>query len=411
MAITDSCQRRLKALVSVKGALRRALQRCPNSGLDTVAALALFRGLELSTQADLLQWRACSHPDVLPMKLTTVKALHACQATSLHLGFSPLCVAGVSPLTMEARVSQNGTLVGALQWAAERVATGAQDPDEVPPGQTLSAVYLYRLRQFALVSPWACALTMGVNVELAKLLCTPDFDRLTLEVFLRHFALKLRFRGSTEVKDDGCSRVQESFCDYLLTKDGNRKSCTLRLLRAMFSYRPEVDRSPQPISAEELNSVIGRLCETFIELRLTETTMLRFLTLILDDRSSAQKLARSLRWQICSMDTEKKRKHAPTPHGEVKEVLLQMVRSMILDALGSKYTAEDVVEVFIVVSLICLRTLAIDLVSGRTGFWIPWFEQQLYPFLESLTKVSLNEGKLCGERKGLSAKSNLKGES
>ena len=204
----------------------------------------------------------------------------------------------------------------------------------------------------------------------------------------------------------GSSQVQERFCDYLLSKGVGRRLGKLRLLRAMFGYRPEVSRTSQPLQDEKIVPVVNRLCETFMELRLTEKTMSRLLCLIFGDVVTAKKLARSLRWQICLMETEKI-KHAPTPHGEVKDVLLQMVRSMILDALGNTYTAEDVVEVFIVVCLLCLRTLPIDLVSGREGFWIPWFEQQLYPFLANLTQGSSNEDKLCGESKKLSAKSNL----
>lgn len=408
MATTGhSCQRRLKATVFVRESVRRRFDYAHSSG--TSVAIALFRALELSAPTEMMRWSVCSHTGVLTLQSTTIEALHTCQAksSSLNLGFSPLCAAGVIPLSMLARAARKETLLDALRWSADRVTSGELPTDSILPGQDLSTEYLYRLRSIAHLSPWVCAVTMGVDVEVAKILCVPEFDRLTLEMFLRHFALKLRFRGGTEVIGaGGSSQVQERFCDYLLSKGVGRRLGKLRLLRAMFGYRPEVSRTSQPLQDEKIVPVVNRLCETFMELRLTEKTMSRLLCLILGDVVTAKKLARSLRWQICLMETEKI-KHAPTPHGEVKDVLLQMVRSMILDALGNTYTAEDVVEVFIVVCLLCLRTLPIDLVSGREGFWIPWFEQQLYPFLANLTQGSSNEDKLCGESKKLSAKSNL----
>lgn len=403
----DKSQRRLKTSVSVQGTVRRLLRYRRIS--DTLAALALVRGLELSTPAELLRWSTNSF-GALSLKPATVEALRHYQAVSasMNLGFSPLCVVAVIPLSMPAQASGKTALLDALQWTAERVARGERPTGELPAGQDLSVDYLHRLWSLAQVSPWVCAVTMGVEVAFAKALCTPDSDRLTREVFLRHFSLRLRFRGSKEVLgDDGCSRVEASFRDYILARDGGSRPCKLALLGAMFGYRPAGRRTLQQLSDEDAVDVAGRLSEIFVELRLTEMTMTRLLTPILLNETIARKLARSLRWRICSMVTEKKRRHAPTPHGEVKEVLLQMVRSMILDALGSNYTVEDVVEVFIVVSLLCLRSLAIDLVSGREEFWIPWFEKQLYPFLETLTGSKLTEEKLCGERKSLSAKSNL----
>lgn len=311
---------------------------------------------------------------------------------------------------MLAHASRKETLLEALRWSADQVTTGEWYADKVPPGQVLSTDYLYRLRSLAQLSPWVCAVTMGVDVELARILCEPDFDRLTLEMFLRHFALKLRFRGSAEVIGDGGSfQVQERLCDYLLSNGVGRRSSKLRLLKAMFGYRPEAARTSQPLQADEVVPIVIRLCETFMELRLTEKTMSRLLNLILADEVASRKLARSLRWQICSIETEKV-KHAPTPHGEVKDVLLQMVRGMLVDALGNTYTAEDIVEVFIVVCRLCLRTLSIDLAPRREEFWIPWFEQQLHPFLTDLIGVGFAEERLCGGIGALSAKSNLRGE-
>ena len=344
----DKCQ----GLVFVRGTVRRLLRYRRIS--DTLAALALVRGLELSTPAELLRWSTNSF-GALSLKPATVEALRHYQAVSasisMNLGFSPLCVVAVIPLSMSAQASGKTALLDALQWTAERVARGERPTGELPAGQALSADYLHRLWALAQLSPWVCAVTMGVEVALAKALCTPDSDRLTREVFLRHFSLRLRFRGSKEVLgDDGCSRVEESFRNYILVRGGGSRPCKLALLRAMFGYRPPGRRTLQQLPDEDAVDVAGRLSEIFVELRLTEMTMTRLLTPILLDETIARKLARSLRWQICSMVTEKKRKHAPTPHGEVKEVLLQMVRSMILDALGSNYTVEDVVEVFIVVS-------------------------------------------------------------
>lgn len=391
----------------MRGTVRRFLGWRHKS--ETSAALAFFRALELSALTEMMRWGVCSHSDALTLRSTTIETLHTCQAasSSLNFGFSPLCTAGVIPLSMLARASRKETLLEALRWSADRVTTGEWYTDDMPTGQDLSTDYLYRLRSLAQLSPWVCAVTMGVDVELARILCAPDFDRLTLEIFLRHFALKLRFRGGTEVIGaGGSSQVQERFCDYLLSKGVGRRSGKLRLFRAMFGYRPELTRTSQPLQVEEIVPIVDRFCEMFMELRLTEKTMSRLLKLVLGDEVTARKLARSLRWQICSMRREKV-KHAPTPHGEVKDVLLQMVRSMIVDALGNTYTAEDVVEVFVVVCLLCLRALPIDLVSGREGFWIPWFEQQLYPFLANLTQGSVNKDELCGESKTLSAKSNL----
>lgn len=411
MGFTDElCQRRLKVTVSVRESVRRLLGDRSSSG--TSDALALFRGLELYVPTEMLRWSVSCAPNALNLKPSTIETLQNCHtaSSSMNLGFSPICVVGVIPLSMPAQEVRKTALQDALCWSAERVTKGERATGEMTVAQDLCADYLKRLWLLAQLSPWVCAVTMGIDVALAKTLRKPEFDRLTQELFLQHFSLKLRFRGSCEaVGDAGSIQIQERFCDYLSAKNGGRKNCKLRLLWGMFGYRPEVERTLLSLSAGNVIAVVGRLSEMFVELRLTEKTMSRLLNLVLADEVTAGKLARSLRWQICSMEAEKV-KHAPTPHGEVKDVLLQMVRSMIVDALGGTYTAEDVVEVFVVVCRLCLRTLSIDLVPRREGFWIPWFEQQLYPFLENLTKASLNREELCGESEELSAKSNLKGE-
>lgn len=140
------------------------------------------------------------------------------------------------------------------------------------------------------------------------------------------------------------------------------------------------------MSSEQVLRDIRDLEHLFTEILLGETVMQRLLQLLPLKREDACSLARRLRRQ--------KQREAniqdtvgpspPPPEKDAKELLLQQIQGTVLDALCCRFTAIDLIVVFLVAVFVSVRAQNIDVVNGHEAFWITWAEKRLSKFLQGL---------------------------
>lgn len=129
---------------------------------------------------------------------------------------------------------------------------------------------------------------------------------------------------------------------------------------------------------------IRDLEQIFSELSLGETVMQRLFLLLPISQEDACSLALRLRRQKNkAVDTQNNVDPSP-PDKDAKELLFQQIQGTVLDALRCRYTATDLVHVFMVAVMVSVRAQHIDVVTGHEAFWITWTEKRLSKFLQRL---------------------------
>lgn len=140
------------------------------------------------------------------------------------------------------------------------------------------------------------------------------------------------------------------------------------------------------MSSEQVLRDLHDLEHLFTEIPLGEAVMRRLFLLLPIEREYACSLALRLRRQ--------KQREAniqdtvgpspPPPEKDAKELLLQQIQGTVLDALCCRFTAIDLIVVFLVAVFVSVRAQNIDVVNGHEAFWITWAEKRLSKFLQGL---------------------------
>lgn len=316
--------------------------------------------------------------DSITLKLFNEKKL---LSDPLKMGYSLFLVAGITPLTEKARQASCPRLLEALRWASEQSASVSAIQIE----KNFTTQFMNTAKEIANRSPAACAVLLGVTVEEAHEIAKPSTDRMTIAEFAHHFDINLRLRGDDRGIDDVYWALQKVIREFLKASNGKAKrNERQRLLRTMFATRALCAGSLSEMASDQILQDLHDLEHLFTELSLGEAVMRRLFLLLPIESADAHRFALRLRRQMNRAVDGRSAVHRAPPQGEVKELLLHQIQGTVLDALCCRFTATDLILVFLVAVLVSVRAQNIDVVTGHETFWLTWAERQLSNFLHGL---------------------------
>mgnify|MGYP001183379909 FL=1 len=352
--------------------------------------------------ADLGEW-SFSDLQGNPIKGISVKALEQFFKENewLAVGVIPFYVKKFLPLTPEAYNSGCHTLAEALLWAEKQ--------NILPEGGENSALHAFSRAYFmeagklAGISSVGVRVCFGIDHATARLMFLPDFDRWSVEMFLRHFKLSFSIIGSEEtLRDDFRDPVQMALVDLLLASPKQRHVQRIKFLRTAFKCSPFPTGTHQSQDVATLKEHEHQVLTWCAAIGVALPTARRFLQLYgLEEKEAYNVARRTLR----RVQPRSSPKHLP--RSKNGELLLQICRCLLNRALDGPYTTTMLIEAFMWASLASVQIVRLGSIRGFEGYWITWIEKRMQGYLRMLAALPDN---LCGADEFCSAKNNVLGE-
>lgn len=339
----------------------------------------------------------------------TLKVLQEAKGHLPLVGFGLFDVKGVIPVTEIAKKTEIRTLGQAVQWCSCSVESSGISCCE--PGFDFRL--LVTAAGYARQSPAVCAVILGVDIATANALASNAVDRMTAAYFEANFRLDLEIKNTNHsLLREHRDPAQQAIQDFVLSVGHQEVNRALRrLMRRIFDgvEKPLRSHGAVALPITQTQQRLTEVMDLFESLQLPEATMRRFFELLIGDCATATSLSRKLRWQIAKTVPEQTRPPFVLD-GPALSALERQVKRMLIDALGTSYTTFDVIEVFLVVCLVAVRSRGYDSGKNREAFWIAKLEKRLQEVLRVLAWGEADRRLLCGEQGAPSAKNNNKGE-
>lgn len=316
----------------------------------------------------------------------------------LEVGVVPFCVKNIFPITPEACNSGCHTLAEALLWAEKQDHIPAAEVSS--PLQAISREYLLEAGRMASLSPAGVRVCFGTDHATTRALLCPDFDRWSVEVFLRHFKPQFSLIGTDEVLwCDFRDPVQLAFSDWLLASPKKRLVQRDRFLRTAFESTGLPAGQHQSLDGEQAKDNAYQIALCCAEMGVALPTTQRFLQLYGMKGKDAYNAARR-----CLRRSHPHSSPLYWPCAKRGALLVQVCKFLTNRALDGAYTTTTLIEAFMWASLASVQIVRVGQIRGYEGFWITWLEKRMQGYLRALVTY-------CGADDSGSAENNSLGAS